>query len=147
MYKVKLLYASLFILFFVMMYQNNFGQVYGKLYTESEGEHLYGKVVKSFQISTAKVLSFLNQTDKVLMFNINDNKLIILGDSRKPIYPVSAVVSNKEVFRVYSTSLIKELISKGKSDLINFEKRNIVLTISNGGYMLEFAQICPPFCP
>ena len=147
MKKTNFLYSLVIVLFLMIAGENSYGQTYGKLYQKAEGEQLYGTVLKSFQIQTEKVLSFLDQTDKVLMFNITDNKLFILGDGRKPIYPVSAVVSSKEVFRVFSTSLIWELISKGKSDTIYFEQRNSVLTISNGEYLLEFASLCPPFCP
>ena len=147
MKKTNFLYALVIVLFLMIAGENSYGQTYGKLYQKAEGEQLYGTVLKSFQIPTEKVLSFLDQTDKVLMFNITDNKLFILGDGRKPIYPVSAIVSSKEVFRVYSTSLIRELISKGKSDTINFEERNSVLTITNGEYLLEFAAYCPPICP
>ena len=147
MKKTNFLYSLVIVLFLMIAGENSYGQTYGKLYQKAEGEQLYGTVLKSFQIPTEKVFSFLDQTDKVLMFNITDNKLFILGDGRKPIYPDSVVVSKKEVFRVFSTSLIRELISKGKSDTISFEKRNSVLTISDGDYLLELAAICPPICP
>jgi len=147
MKKTNFLYVFAVVLFLMIAGEYSYGQTYGKLYQKAQGEQLYGAVLKSFQIPTEKVLSFLKQTDKVLMFNITDNKLFILGDGRKPIYPVSAIVSSKEVFRVYSTSLIKELISKGKSNTVYFEVRNSVLTISNGEYLLEMATYCPPICP
>ena len=147
MYKTNFLYTFLIVLLLMMIGENSYGQIYGKLYQKADAEQYYGTVAKSFQFSTKEVFSFLKQTDKVLMFNINDNKLFILGDGRKPIYPDSVVVSKKEVFRVFSTSLIRELISKGKSDTISFEKRNSVLTISDGDYLLELAAICPPICP
>ena len=146
MTKVKILYVSLIVLFLMMMCETSYGHTYGKLYQKADAEQYYGTVAKSFQFSTKEVLSFLKQTDKVLMFNITDNKLFILGDGRKSIYPVKAVVQNKEVFRVFSTSIIRELISKGKAATINFEKRHSVLTISNGEYLLEFAEGCPPIC-
>ena len=146
MYKTNFLNAFLIVLFLMMIGEISYGQAYGKLYQKADAEQYYGTVAKSFQFSTEEVLSFLKQTDKVLMFNITDNKLFILGDGRKSIYPANAVVSSKEVFSVYSISLIQELISKGKSNTINFEKRHSVLTISNGEYLLEFAEGCPPIC-
>ena len=146
MTKIKILYVSLIVFFLLMMCETSYGQTYGKLYQKADAEQYYGTVAKSFQFSTEEVLSFLKQTDKVLMFNITDNKLFILGDGRKSIHPVGATVSNKEVFRVFSTSIIRELISKGKAATINFEKRHSVLTISNGEYLLEFAEGCPPIC-
>ena len=147
MYKTNFLNAFLIVLFLMMIAEISYGQTYGKLYQKADAEQYYGTVAKSFQFSTEEVLSFLKQTDKVLMFNITDNKLFILGDDRKSIYQANAVVSSKEVFSVYSISLIQELISKGKSNTINFEKRHSVLTISNGEYLLEFSEYCPPICP
>lgn len=147
MYKTNFLNAFLIVLFLMMIGEISYGQTYGRLYQKADAEQYYGIVAKSFQFSTEEVLLFLKQTDKVLMFNITDNKLFILGDDRKSIYPANAVVSSKEVFSVYSISLIRELISKGKSNTINFEKRHSVLTISNGEYLLEFAEYCPPICP
>ncbi len=147
MYKTNFLCSFLIVLFLMMIGESSYGQTYGKLYTKLEGEKLYGTAVKSFQFPTEEVFSFLKKTEKVLMFNITDDKLFILGDGMKLIYPANAVVPNKAVHSVYSTSLIRELISKGKSKTINFEKRNSALTISNGEYLLEYAQYCPPICP
>jgi len=147
MIKTKYLISYLTILLLMMLSETNFGQTYGKLYTKTEGEQLYGKVTKSFQFSSEEVNSFLNKTEIVLMFNINDNKLFILGDGRKPIYPLIETVNSEEVFRVFSVSLIQELIEKGKSSITYFEKRNTVLTITNGEYLLEYGLPCPPVCP
>ena len=147
MYKTNFLFTFFIVLFLMMISEFSYGQTYGKLYLKADAEKYYGTVAKSFSFSTKEVFSFLKQTDKVLMFNINDNKLFILGDGRKLIYPDSVVVSKKEVFRVFSTSLIRELISKGKSKIINFEKRKSVFTISDGDYLLELSELCPPICP
>jgi len=147
MYKTNFLFTFFIVLFLMMIGESSYGQTYGKLFLKADAEQYYGTVAISFPFSTKEVFSFLKQTDKALMFNINDNKLFILGDGRKLIYPDSAVVSKKEVFRVFSTSLIRELINKGKSKTINFEKRKSVFTISNGAYLLELSELCPPICP
>jgi len=147
MYKTNFLYTFLIVLFLMMISEFSYGQTYGKLFLKADAEQYYGTVAKSFQFSTKEIFSFLKQTDKVLMFNITDNKLFILGDGMKSIYPDSVVVSKKEVYRVFNTSIIRELISKGKSKTINFEKRNSVLTISDGEYLLELSGFCPPICP
>lgn len=147
MLNVEYLYSLLTLLILITFTEFNYGQTYGKLYTKVEGEQLYGAVVKSFQMSTQEVNSYLDKTEIVLMFNIKNEKLNILGDGRKSIYPVSATINSEEVFRVFSVSLIRELIEKGKSSTTYFEKRNNVLTITNGQYLLEYSEICPPICP
>jgi len=147
MFKSKFSHLVLTLLILITFNEFDYGQTYGKLYTKAEGERLYGTVVKSFQFSSEEVNSFLNKTEIVLMFNINDNKLFILGDGRKPIYPLIETVNSEEVFRVFSVSLIQELIEKGKSSITYFEKRNTVLTITNGEYLLEYGLPCPPVCP
>jgi len=147
MVKLKIIYTSLIILCLIPGSKISLGQTYGKLYTKADGEKLYGTVTKSFRFSSEEFSSFLEQTDNVLMFKINDNKLFILGDGRTPIYPVNAIVSTIEVFSVYSILLIRELIDRGKSNMTYFEKRGNILTIANGEYLLEYGLPCPPVCP
>ena len=72
--------------------------------------------------------------------------MYILDDNRNVLTPIGVHVSNAEVFSVYSLSVIQQLISDGGSSVTFVEKRENVLTITNGNYTLEYAYLCPPFC-
>ncbi|MCX6149226.1 MAG: hypothetical protein NTX22_01735 [Ignavibacteriales bacterium] len=123
-----------------------FSQVYGKIYSGNEADKIYGPVLNSVAINTIELQSYMSRTNKYLLFNIIDNKLILLDNKRISIYPENKTISNDVIFKVVSLSVLEELLNKGNSTTTYIEKRQDVLSITNGNYTLEYVGNCPPIC-
>ena len=134
-------------LFSLILTRASFGQIYGQIFTNSEANQKFGAVASSITITSVQMQDFLNKTNKVLMFKVKDGNLIVLGNGRSPIYPSSIAASATDVFKVYSKSVISELLIKGGQENINIEMRSNLLTITDGGFTLEMGLDCPPICP
>ncbi|OGU75849.1 MAG: hypothetical protein A2V93_01080 [Ignavibacteria bacterium RBG_16_34_14] len=137
----KLLFA-----FFVitLMSINVYSQ--GKILSKEEANKLFGAVLVSKEMPTSTLQSLVNQSTKVIMFNFINNDGYILDNNRKVLLPAGFSVSSSEVFHVYSTSIVQELLDNGGSQVTYIEQRKEVLTITNGNYTLEYSIICPPVC-
>ncbi|PIP78975.1 MAG: hypothetical protein COW85_02655, partial [Ignavibacteria bacterium CG22_combo_CG10-13_8_21_14_all_37_15] len=82
-----------------------------------------------------------------------NGRVHILDKGRKAQFPSAAAVENSDVFHVFSTSIVAELIGLEKGTEVTIEERaNNILSIttsSTGGdaYTLEFSiSPCPPYC-
>ena len=145
-------YKNIFLLIFISTivltdYSN--AQVIGKIYTKSAANNLYGSVVTSVVINTSVLQKLASQSPKYLMFQIIQGKLVVLDSKRNVIYTngdISAV-SASTVFRLFSTSIVDELLKEGNDTETYVEIRNDVLTITNGDETLEQSGACPPICP
>ena len=118
----------------------------GKIYTKDEADKLYGSVQQSKGISSSELTSLLSRSKNYLMFKIINGQLVILGDYRVVLYPDGYKVDDEEVFVVYSTGKIKELLDAGKATTTTIEQRKDVISINNGGQTMEIGNWCPPFC-
>ena len=132
---------------FLMLQSPVCSQIIGKIYQSDEANQLYGSVLQSKEINSSQLTSLLASTKAYLMFKIINNDLVILGDDRVVLYPAGYKIDDKEVFAVYSKSLIKELLDNGKQATTTVEQRKDVLSINNGQQTLEFSSWCPPACP
>jgi len=124
-------------------------QVIGKIYTKSTANNLYGSVLNSVEINTSLLQKLTSQTPNYIMFQVIQSKLVVLDSKRNIIYTNGAIssVSASTVFRVFSTSIVNELLKEGNSPESYIEIRNDVLTITNGEDTLEQSANCPPICP
>ena|ERR1035437_3260891 len=121
--------------------------IVGKIYSNTEADSIYGPVLTSVSIPSDQLNNLTNKTTNYLMFRILDGNLTILGDKRIVLYPESAEISQQDVFRYFSVSLIQKLIKDGNSSTISIELRNNgIITITNGNFTLEEGVLCPPFC-
>lgn len=122
----------------------------GKFYTPEEANKLFGNVVYSVDLNTSVLSELLKQTEKSIMFGLIDRQLIILDKHRNLIYPDKAGYKDTDVFTVYSTDVVSQLISnKGygnQSENVSVEQRREVLSISTEKNTLEMGSKCPPFC-
>ena len=118
----------------------------GKILSKEEANELFGTVLVSKEMPASSLKAFVGQSSKVIMFNIINNDVYILDDSRKVLLPSGFSVSSSEVFHVYSTLIVQELLDNGNTPVTYIEQRKEVLTITNGDLTLEYALICPPFC-
>ncbi|MGD1006609.1 MAG: hypothetical protein ABR980_05195 [Ignavibacteriaceae bacterium] len=125
----------------------------GKIYTKAEADSLYGPVLKADNIKTDDLAKLAENSPKYMMFNLIEGKACILNASREVISSNSLVVSINQtieptqVFRLFSTSKVLELIKQGGSDVTTIETRANVLTLNNGNTILELSLPCPPICP
>lgn len=132
--------AILFVLFGVQIYSQ------GKIISRESADKLFGAVLVSQKIPTDNLKTLVSQSSKVVMFKIIDNNIYVLDNARNVLSPSGLAVSNSEVFYVYSVAIVQELLNTGGSPVTFIEKREKVLTITNGEDTLEYSNLCPPFC-
>jgi hypothetical protein len=127
----------------------------GKIYMPEEANKLFGNVIYSVNINSNTLSELLKKTDKSIMFGLIDRQLIILDNHRNIIFPEKAEFKETDVFTVYSTNIVMELIS-GKAlnkqtdeeaDTVSIEQRREVLSVSTETNTLETGWKCPPNCP
>ena len=121
-------------------------QTYGQIFTRQEADERFGPVLISVSISKQAVYSFLTRTNNYIMFNVKDNKAIVLDNQRRTIHPKTALINTSDVFHMFSVSVVNQLLSLGNDDNVYIEKRNEVLSVSSGGYTMEVGVWCPPIC-
>lgn len=130
-------------------------QQIGKIYTPEEANKLFGNVIYSVNINSNTLSELLKKTDKSIMFGLIDRQPIILDNHRNIIFPEKAEIKETDVFTVYSTNVVMELLS-GKAlnkqtdaevDSVAIEQRREVLSVSTEANTLENGTKCPPFCP
>lgn len=135
-----------FILFLVLVNICN-AQIAGKIFTKDEADKLFGGVVESVKISPAEFKSIISKTEKYVMFKVVNSEATILGDGRKAIYPnADAAVGKMDVYHYYSKSVVLELLSKGKGDMVYLENRKEVFSVTYGTNTMEMGILCPPLC-
>jgi hypothetical protein len=127
----------------------------GKIYTPEEANKLFGNVIYSVGINNNTLSELLKKTDKSIMFGLIDRQLIILDNNRNIIFPEKAEFKETDVFTVYSTNVVMELLSNkalnkqtdGEADSVSIEQRREVLSVSTETNTLENGTKCPPLCP
>ncbi|MFA6978398.1 MAG: hypothetical protein WC209_03655 [Ignavibacteriaceae bacterium] len=144
--------SSLFLLFFFALLFDGtvFGQ--GKIIKASEADVLFGPVLKSEKINVQQLKAILGQASERVMFGFKNGRVNILDKTRKAVFPSATAIEHSDVFHIFSTAIVEELLSLEKGTEVTIEQRakNIlsITTSSIGGetYTLEFALICPPWC-
>jgi len=145
--------VSTLIFFFILLALGNmFGQ--GKIIKTSEANALFGPVLKSEKINVQHLKMIMKNTPGRVLFGFKNGRVHILDKGRKAQFPSAAAIENSDVFHVYSTSVVEELIGLEKSSEVTIEERaNNIMTISTSSigdgdaYSLEYAQYpCPPYC-
>jgi hypothetical protein len=119
----------------------------GKIFTLEEVNKLHGNVIYSVEINNNVILELLKKTENSIMFGLIKREVVILDSHRNLIYPEKAEFSDTDVFTVYSTDLVNELILNKESDNISIEQRREVLSVSTQSSTLESGSKCPPACP
>ena len=124
----------------------NSTQQFGKIFTKAEADEQFGKVIFSAEIPLEIVADVLDKTEKNIMFGIVNKNAIVLDNNRNLLYPAKAEFKDIDVFMVYSVSVLKELLLKGRATNVKVEQRREVISVSYGNYTLELGSWCPPFC-
>jgi vesicle coat complex subunit len=121
-------------------------QNHGEIISNETAENEFGSVTNSVSILSELLQSLSENTKDLMMFNIQNNQLYILGDNRKILYPSNAQFSTDSVFKVYSKTKVLELLNQGQNKYTTIENRNETITITNGNITLEYGTFCPPWC-
>jgi hypothetical protein len=137
----------LFCIFFtIILQQSSFSQeIAGKIISSEEAENLFGPSEKTYKMKVSVIKIFAASSD-YLYFNFTGAGPVITSQGKKLLYPADYQLKGDEIFYVYSTSLITELINNQETEYLLIEKRRDVLTITNGTSTLEYAMLCPPHC-
>jgi hypothetical protein len=141
---LRFIQLFILVLFISNLYSFSFAQ--GKLFTKEEANELFGPVLRSVEISVPVVHNLINQTNSRLMFRVAGNQAIILDENRNVLHPAGVVIKPQDVFSVYSTAVLNELLSSGNGGSVNIEQRREVLSITFGVMTMEVGAFCPPFC-
>ena len=120
-------------------------EIFGKLYSKEEADKLYGNVLESVALKKSEVEKLLSASPERILFNVINNKCVILNRQRETVYGTYTAKS-EEVFPVYSTSKLTELLQAGGEEVTYFEKRKDKYTVTNGAVTLEESGDCPPNC-
>jgi hypothetical protein len=121
-------------------------QYLGEIISNQTAEKEFGSVTNSVSILSELLQSLSENTKDLMMFNILNNQLYILGDNRKILYPINAQISTDSVFKVYSKTKVMELLIQGQNKYATIENRNGTITVTNGNFTLEYGSLCPPWC-
>jgi hypothetical protein len=121
-------------------------QYLGEIISNQTAEKEFGSVTNSVSILSELLQSLSENTKDLMMFNILNNQLYILGDNRKILYPINAQISTDSVFKVYSKTKVMELLIQGQNKYATIENRNETITVTNGNFTLEYGSLCPPWC-
>ena len=120
--------------------------MHGKIISAQEADKQFGPVINSISFNISKLLDLISGTQNSVMFKIIDNKIYILGDERKVLYPNPAEVKPDVVFHHFSKELVLQLINSNPDENVFIEKRENVLSVTCGADTLEWGVECPPFC-
>jgi len=146
MYKRLFFLLSMLIILFLTS-TSSLSQTYGEIFTNTEANQKFGRVLKSISLPTSSLQGLLNYDNNYIMFKIIDRKAIILDYNRNVIYPIGENIKSTDVFKVFSVSVINELLRLGNNAKVIVEQRSSVLSVSSGGFTMEVGAFCPPICP
>lgn len=119
----------------------------GKVFTRIEAESQFGSIRKNIQFSAADLTNLLEKAGENIMFKIKNGKLIILDSKRNVLYPEGEKIDDKEVFNLYSVSMVKQFMDSNKDqEMLDFEEREKAFTISGENLILDLSSDCPPWC-
>ena len=121
-------------------------QEIGKIFTAADADSLFGPVQSADTVKTQILVQLAEKSPSYLMFNLIDGKANILDSSRTVLFGTLGTVKPDQVFRLFSTSKVLELIKQGGSDTTIIELRTNVLTLTNGTSIMEEGLPCPPYC-
>jgi len=81
------------------------------------------------------------------MFKVVEDEAIILDNNRNVLHPTAKNINPTDVFKVFSITVVNELLSSSPNANVFVEQRNSVLSVSSGLLTMEVGAFCPPFCP
>ncbi len=121
-------------------------KLFGEIISKDSANQQFGAALNSVSVESDLLRQYSDGTNYLIMFQIIENELYILGDNRTPLFPSASNLDAEKEFIVYSKTKFIELLDSGQDPKTSIELRNNKLTITNGDYTLEFGASCPPWC-
>lgn len=123
-------------------------EVYGKIFTKTEADQMFGPVVRKFDLNVNALQALLDKAGEYIMFNYDTDDLYVLDGKKKLIFNYGQMKNNfpTEIFRVFSVSVVRDLLSRGNEDKVHVEKRQDVITVSYSESTMDMSAGCPPNC-
>lgn len=123
-------------------------ETFGKILTVQEAEQEIGSVTSVMPFNSEALLSLCNKENEKLMFRMYPEYTAILGPGRNLLSPTAAKIGEGDEFRVFSVSLVRELLDLGKGKETFYELRGEkeVFCLRSENFILEYGVPCPPFC-
>lgn len=131
------------VVFFIVLSISSFAQ--GKIITKAEADEIFGPVKSKIRFSSKVLESYVQKNDYV-MFRYVKDKVNILGNNRSPLFK-QFDVKNNDVYFVFGSDVVKELLALGGEDDTYIEQRDSTISLSNGTNVGEWSPACPPCCP
>ncbi|MCU7491509.1 MAG: hypothetical protein HF300_13645 [Ignavibacteria bacterium] len=148
--KTPILKTLLFFSFFMFFVPNLLSaqEVIGKIFTKAEADQMFGPVLKKFDIDVNAVKALLDQAGDYVMFNYDSDDLYIANGKKKVIFNYGQMKNSfpTEIFRKFSVSVVRDLLSRGSEDKVHIEKRADVVTLTYAESTMDMAKLCPPNC-
>ncbi|MGE5499221.1 MAG: hypothetical protein ACM3Q2_14155 [Syntrophothermus sp.] len=143
--------AILFLFSFVLLSSDfSFAQtVAGKIYSREDADKLFGPVLEKVSLDSDQFQKLVNNSGAVIMFKFESSGLYIFNDKRNVIYSTgqNKTFLASDILKFYSLSVVNDLLNKGQASTVTIEKRQNVISITDGSYTMEDAIACPPICP
>ncbi len=155
------------ILSFVVIFSAGKYGLIGKIYTQEDGDKLYGPALNSIEFDVAELIPILHKCENYMMFTIKNDEVVITDDYRRVLtnhrYQLASIhglidvnnagiIDDDEVLNVFSKERVLALIETTGSKHLYFENRANVMTIKSGNEkfgekvaMLEMGLSHPPF--
>ena len=119
---------------------------YGEIFSAESANQNFGPVQNSIQLPVSIIKPLLSITGTSIMFKIINNQVVILDSHRNVIYPQAHTINPDEVFTLYTTSVLKDLLDQGSESNIEIQERTSVLSVGYSDRVLESGTNCPPNC-
>lgn len=144
------LIKTLLLLFFIFLAPGLLSaqEVIGKIFTKQEADQMFGPVLKKFDIDANAVRALLDRAGEYIMFNYDTDDLYVVDGKKKLIFNYGQMKNNfpTEIFRVFSVSVVRDLLSRGNEEKVHVEKRTDVLTLTYSESTMDMSSPCPPNC-
>ncbi|NLT51426.1 MAG: hypothetical protein GXX85_10960 [Ignavibacteria bacterium] len=121
------------------------GQI-GKVFATEEADSLFGSVNTEKSINTKAFRLFINDCENYILVNVVDDRFVLLNEEKVVLSETPFNYSQSDTFYVFSIDKVYELLVRGGNSITKFQKRKAIFTISNGSFVLEFSEPCPPKC-
>lgn len=148
--KNRLMKTLLLFIFFIIFAPGLLSaqEVYGKIFTKTEADQMFGPVLKNFDIDVSVLQSILDKAGDYVMFNYDADDLFVLDGKRKPLFTNGQMryINPSEIFRMFSVSVVRDLLSRGSEDKVHIEKRTDLVTLTYSESTLDMSRGCPPNC-
>jgi hypothetical protein len=143
----------------------------GKIFKKAEAHALFGRVFGYAEISKSDLLKAVKKAGKYMYFNLKNGRPVVVDGKRRSLIDNSigmnehsistsinsnsageiinpeVSITENEIFAVYSTEVVQDFLALDDFQVVLIERRGSVISLSTESNVLEFATLCPPYCP